>query len=545
MKINDLNALSEGLQYHVSNNLPLSENIFRPGSEEFFRLIDEARAAFNQGNLKLDWFDQELLNTDIGTIVELASGEEVPLDIPFYEDEQLDEAIPYTGKSPQYKGTRIPTDNTADAKDITKKSKKVDMPVDAIDDFDFSNVDKEKLKKVVADQIATISNEKTRKVIQARFGLGPFKKEYTLDQIAKAMGVSTNTVRQREQKGLRMLKHPSRSRDLRTFAFEAQLDEAVPVAVVWIIKWAIRYGAWPILKWLLKKHGGKIFGGAAIAYYINQGWEWVEGAIGAEYAQMLIDNGFEIGMAVTFILGAVALKRIIERQGARLLFKVNEALIENEELVNEIWGFAAGRSKKREPFKKVPEPKDISVRDRIAARRKAAHKGDKNAWKADSALAVNEASNTGTYRDEENNIDVKWQKLSNGSNEYFDIEAYKDGKRVEINNQQADHYIYMIKQDMDESVNEAEYQGKTVTLNTPKRGGSKKFYVYTKNKKGNVIKVSFGQQGMTVKTDNPGRVKAFVDRHDCKNKNDRTKAGYWSCRLPRYKSLGIKGGQWW
>ena len=95
------------------------------------------------------------------------------------------------------------------------------------------------------------------------------------------------------------------------------------------------------------------------------------------------------------------------------------------------------------------------------------------------------------------------------------------------------------------SLPEAEYNGKDVELNKPKRGGSKKFYVYTKNKKGNVIKVSFGQQGMTVKTDDPGRVKAFVDRHDCKNKNDRTKASYWSCRLPRYKSLGIKGGQWW
>lgn len=413
MKINDLNTLSEGLQYHVSNNLPLSENVFRPGSEEFFRLIDEAKTAFAQGKLQLDWFDQELLNTDIGTIVELANGEDVPLDLPFYEDEQLDEAVPVA-------------------------------------------------------------------------------------------------------------------------------------AVIWVLKWVIKHGAWPVLKWLLKKHGGKIFGGAAIAYYIDQGWEWVEGAIGAEYAQMLIDNGFEIGMAVAFILGAVALKRIIERQGARL-FKVNEALLEDEDMVNEIWGFAAGRSKKREPYKKVPEPTEPSIRDKVAARRKAAAKGDKDAWKATGKdrSDIEEASNTGTYRDEENNIDVKWQKLSNGSNEYFDIEAYRDGKRVKINNQQADHYIYMIKQDMDESVNEAEYQGKTVTLNTPKRGGSKKFYVYTKNKKGNVIKVSFGQQGMTVKTDDPGRVKAFVDRHDCKNKNDRTKAGYWSCRLPRYKSLGIKGGQWW
>ena len=43
------------------------------------------------------------------------------------------------------------------------------------------------------------------------------------------------------------------------------LDEAVPVvaAAVWIIKWAARYGAWPVLKWLLRKHGGKIAGGAA------------------------------------------------------------------------------------------------------------------------------------------------------------------------------------------------------------------------------------------------------------------------------------------
>ena len=96
-----------------------------------------------------------------------------------------------------------------------------------------------------------------------------------------------------------------------------------------------------------------------------------------------------------------------------------------------------------------------------------------------------------------------------------------------------------------EELEEAEYRGRDVELNKPKRGGPKKFYVYTKNKKGNVIKVNFGQAGMTVKTDDPGRVKAFVDRHDCKNKNDRTKASYWSCRLPRYKSLGIKGGQWW
>ena len=98
----------------------------------------------------------------------------------------------------------------------------------------------------------------------------------------------------------------------------------------------------------------------------------------------------------------------------------------------------------------------------------------------------------------------------------------------------------------EEAVSEAEYRGKKVELNKPKRGGSKKFYVYVKNPKtGNIKKVSFGAKGMSVKTDDPERVRNFVARHDCKNRNDKTTASYWSCRLPRYKSLGIKGGQWW
>jgi len=109
---------------------------------------------------------------------------------------------------------------------------------------------------------------------------------------------------------------------------EAELNEVAPAvaAVIWILKWTIRYGAWPVLKWLLKKHGGKIFGGAAAAYYIDQGWDWVKNAIGEEYAQLLIDNKFEIGMAVALILGAVALKKYVEKQGEKLV-KANESLI--------------------------------------------------------------------------------------------------------------------------------------------------------------------------------------------------------------------------
>ena len=82
---------------------------------------------------------------------------------------------------------------------------------------------------------------------------------------------------------------------------------------------------------------------------------------------------------------------------------------------------------------------------------------------------------------------------------------------------------------------------KNPPIGKPKRGGSKKFYVYVRNK-GKIKKVSFGDtSGLSAKINNPEARRAFAARHDCKNKTDKTKASYWSCRLPRYaKLLGLK-----
>jgi hypothetical protein len=92
-------------------------------------------------------------------------------------------------------------------------------------------------------------------------------------------------------------------------------------------------------------------------------------------------------------------------------------------------------------------------------------------------------------------------------------------------------------------LNEADYQGKDVELNKPKRGGPKKFYVYVKNPStGKVRKIAFGDTtGLSVKLNDPAARKSFAARHKCAQKTDRTKASYWSCRLPRYaKLLGLK-----
>jgi hypothetical protein len=78
----------------------------------------------------------------------------------------------------------------------------------------------------------------------------------------------------------------------------------------------------------------------------------------------------------------------------------------------------------------------------------------------------------------------------------------------------------------------AEYQGKKVTLNKPFRtpGGPKKFSVYVKNEKGNVVKVNFGDPNMKIKKNIPERRKSFRARHNCDNPGPKWKARYWSCK---------------
>lgn len=102
-------------------------------------------------------------------------------------------------------------------------------------------------------------------------------------------------------------------------------------------------------------------------------------------------------------------------------------------------------------------------------------------------------------------------------------------------------------------ITEAEYQGRDVELNKPMRNsGGKKFKVYVKDPKtDNVKKVTFGAAGgggsLAVKLKDPEAKKSFAARHNCEQTKDKTTAGYWACRLPRYaKSLGLSGGgQWW
>ena len=124
------------------------------------------------------------------------------------------------------------------------------------------------------------------------------------------------------------------------------------------------------------------------------------------------------------------------------------------------------------------------------------------------------------------NADVKFVSMlaKNRIKEGEEIEEYD----VETLEELKDFHQFMKEYKSD--INEGEYQGRDVELGKIMQGDVKKFKVYVKNDKGNVVKVNFGQKGMTIKKDNTGARKSFRARMNCDNPGPRWKARYWSCR---------------
>ena len=92
----------------------------------------------------------------------------------------------------------------------------------------------------------------------------------------------------------------------------------------------------------------------------------------------------------------------------------------------------------------------------------------------------------------------------------------------------------MKKLEIDFSSSLAEKKKGKAPLNKPFRlpsGSKKKFGVYVKNDKGNIVMVKFGDPNMSIKRDNPERRKAYRSRHGCDNPGPKYKANYWSCKM--------------
>ena len=402
MKLTENIKISKELQYHIDNNLPLTENIFRVNSEKFYQLVNEVRELFNNDKIRLTENDIFLVETDLGKSVKLSNGETIWLDAPIVEEEMINETI------------------------------KLDIKVgDTLMGGKFKN------KKVVVKTID--KNEKGDITING----SPLLR-------------------------FRMINEGRVPRDERV---ELYRDENILVIV-------------PLTHRALKKYAN------SCQWCINSDVsEWEDYHKGL-HAIIIQRNPKEVKTGIT---GNPTASEIVMGQ------RWGEGYTFND--IEDILGYGFENEQQAEEYL-ISLTKDINNF---------------------ATNAVYYSPDYGIYDMEDNHMGDYHYEITDIPNVTPEIVKLIDE--------------YVANQEV---LSEAEYKGKNVELNKPKRGGAKKYYVYVKNPStGNIKKISFGDVhgGLTAKVSNPKARKAFAARHNCKDKKDKTKAGYWACRANRYANL--------
>jgi len=234
-------------------------------------------------------------------------------------------------------------------------------------------------------------------------------------------------------------------------------------------------------------------------------------------------------------------KEASKRKTKRMQKSKNENVIQDM-IVQEIQAFIDEKKKKKKSKRKkagTESSKESSLRDWFG--RKGA-KGKKKGW-----VDCNAPDGKGGYKSCGRSGGEKRKKYpacrptpsacrERGKGKSWGKKAKKkeglemDKQRLtEIINEELENLYYEMLAE-GETLEEAEYQGRKVTLNKPMRGDVKKSKVYVKNKKGNVVKVNFGDKNMKIRKSNPKARRSFRARHKCHEKKPKTSPGYWSCK---------------
>ena len=167
----------------------------------------------------------------------------------------------------------------------------------------------------------------------------------------------------------------------------------------------------------------------------------------------------------------------------------------------------------------------------VNEKRNLYEKGIINLSEEDLHIISTDAGRTGIYEGEEVYLDVP----------FFEDDVYEGENWFDLE----EDILYT---ESWQSLFEAEYRGRKVKLGKPFRtpSGPKKFAVYVKNDKGNVVKVTFGLKGARIKNYDKARAKSFQARHRCHDPGPRWKARYWACRTASFaKSLGLTSSRSW
>jgi len=481
--------ISEGLKYHIDNKIPLSENIYRIGSKEYMKLYSEARALYSRNKLDVSEDDKYFLTeTHVGDFG-MFEGKRVPLDIPMLEENE-----------------------STDTKDILNKNR---------------------------EQIILDFGPKTFRVLQIQLMKDDeaFVKDWLM----------TRGYMGREN-----------------IPFEENLKK--------------------IIKEKLCKKGEAYrkrrmaAGEKSSAYLSGRAVKVCKGQMSGKKKKKANENTApnHDGKAAPYGSGYKILNVDEIAESLRDWFKKENWVRINTS--GNISGDCGTMKKGKATTRCLPKKKAQSLTK--AERKATVAKKVRGSKKGKQFVSVNENFEMGDRvkltPDYEETPGEIFTITQTSGNKYFIADEdgrgwYTYGDQLVIADDELDEdrkakeYIKSIEDedereeerkrmfDNDEYINEAKKkkkkEKKDPPIGKPKRGGSKAYYVYVRDPKTKKVKkVSFGSGGLRAKIRNPKARKAFAARHNCKNKKDRTKAGYWSCNLPKYApqlGLGAKMNTFW
>ena len=483
---NPINESLQALARHVKEGIALCDSPFRHGSQAYLETFQYAKKLREAGALpELDWESEEMLATDIGESVKLKNGETVWLDIPYLIEDE-DDKNGMIGTPDEYYDAEERTEAYNDLQDALQGNYMDDYIKDGVCPACGGNGYMDGEEEMYNDE----TDEYEEGLECDGFG------RYGCDQ-GEMTGASWVDIVQHDERKVARQK----SKD------EYPGDEEV-------IKQVASY--------MKRMDDPRLAYQQMQADFPHMGRGQRSGILAKAQKMAFgedLDQGSTEGEKMVAKMLAKALgddNRWTEMSASELYSELESINPEAADMIKDVAKMVYDVRLEERVFK------DVGVADVVKDQRGKEFKFDKDSKKFKAV-------------DDGEEADVK-TKLG------------KDLMRLRRNAMKRTSPSYPKNKKMMDAVDidEAEYNGKKVKLNKPMRssGGGKKYKVYVKNPKtGRVKKISFGDAGLKTKSGNKKRAKSFAARHNCEKKNDKMKAGYWACRLPRYGL--VKGGKWW
>ena len=479
--------LSEGLQYHIDKKIPLFETVYRIGSDKHLSLIREARKMYSRNVIDLCEEDEALIKTNLGEFA-LYEGVSIPLDLPM-----LNESYDY--------------DEVAQSE--------FGMDYDQLGSGE---------KEWVRDEIDNMSMNEA------------VTKDYTIVTYGgKRLSVNNKDIpRLKSGKDVvgKSLKHAGQEEWILAkgkWKIEESLNESDSNYPDFDLNKNIRYQDTSISSGMWR-YTGKEQGGKGVYRNLNNGQILAFDRSDFDIFRKNLSSHFDISESLNEAEDKLLkIKQELEALRPGTISWIDDIFISSYD----------GSLQVELDYTLYPD--EIKQLAQIAAKygMELKYMTGKNATlvkrRIDEAIkkALSEKEGVPHYTKDGKEWKGKAHKMPDGSL----MSGNPHDKNGSGPNGESEKLYHK------EDLSEAEFKGKEVSLNKPKRGGPKAYYVYVKDGD-KVKKVTFGSGGLRAKIKNKEARNAFAARHKCSTKKDRTKAGYWSCNLPRYASqLGLGANQ--